>query len=337
MRPSLLADVLRARYKKIRRPVFVVGKPGVGKTQIAKQVAESLGVQCQVIHVPTLQPEDCGLPVVNDKRDAIRFLVPGEKLPFENTSWEDEGILVLDELAQADNSLQKLMANLMQERELHGYKLKPGWMIIATGNRSTDRAGANRILSHLSNRMTWYELEEHLEDWVQWALSNGVPLELIQFLRFKPSLLCAFDPHQDVNPTPRAWAEGVGKALGVVPPEAEFETFRGDVGEGAASEFVAFLRVYRNLPDPDKVLANPDSYEPPKDDASVLYALCGAIAYRANGENAVNVMKLARKLPAEFQVLLLKDAATRNYEFASSKPFTDWAKTDGRRILVDHR
>ena len=46
-----------------------------------------------------------------------------------------------------------------------------------------------------------------LEDWVQWALENGESLELVQFLRLKPNLLCAFDAHQDGNPTPRAWAE----------------------------------------------------------------------------------------------------------------------------------
>lgn len=56
-----------------------------------------------------------------------------------------------------------------------------------------------------------------LEDWVQWAHENGASLEFVQFLRCKPNLLCAFDAHQDVNPAPHAWAEGV------VPPKAEFD------------------------------------------------------------------------------------------------------------------
>ena len=334
MRPSLLAQVLEARYRAgIKRPAFVVGAPGLGKTQIPKQVAEKLGVGFQAIHVPTLQPEDCGLPIINADRTGVKFVVPTEKLPFEGTQWPDEGILLLDELAQADNALQKLMANLIQERELHGYKLKPGWMIIATGNRASDRAGSNRILSHLSNRMTWLELEPHLDDWCEWALDNGVPIEIISFMRWKPDQLCDFDPNRDINPTPRGWSEGVGKALGVVPPESEYETFKGDIGEGATAAFIGYLKVYRKLPDPDAVLKKPDTHPIP-DDVQTQYALCGAIAHRASAENAEAVIKFACRLPKELMVMCLQDAAKRNPKFAATSHFSKWAMTEGARVLV---
>lgn len=334
MRPSLLAEVIRSRFERgIKRSMFVVGQPGLGKTQIPRQVAEKLGVGFQAIHVPTLQPEDCGLPIVNADRSGMKFVVPGEKLPFEGTSWPDEGILVLDELAQADNALQKIMANLLQERKLHEYKLKPGWMVVATGNRASDRAGANRILSHLSNRMTRYELEPHLNDFCEWALNNGVQPEVIQFLRFKPDNLCDFDPNKDVNPTPRAWAEGVSVALGTVPTEAEFDTFRGDVGEGATSEFLGFLRVYRKLPNPDLVLMKPDTHPIPEDLAT-QYALCGAIAHRASDLNADAVVRFASRLPDELMVLCIRDSATRSPGFASTDAFTKWATTKGTKVLI---
>lgn len=334
MRPSLVAATIRARIKEgIRRPLYIVGSPGLGKTQLPKQVAEDLGIGFQCIHVPTLQPEDCGLPIVNAERDGVRFVVPNDKFPFEDSDWPDEGILVLDELAQADNALQKIMANLMQEREMHGRRLKEGWTIIATGNRATDRAGANRILSHLQNRMTTIQFEPNLDDWCEWAFNNNIRPEVIQFARWRPNLLSDFDPQRDINPTPRAWSEGVSPALGKVPPEAEFEMFAGDVGEGAASEFVGFLRIYRQLPDPDVVLKNPDTYEVPTDPAT-LYALAGAIAQRADGSNTDAIMTFARRMPAEFTVLVVRDAVKKCPEFQLSKAFSDWATTDGKKLLI---
>lgn len=334
MRPSLIADTIRARIKNnINRPMYIVGSPGLGKTQLPKQVAEDLGIGFQCIHVPTMQPEDCGLPIVNAKRDSVSFVVPGEKFPFEGSDWPDEGLLVLDELAQADNALQKIMANLMQEREMHGRKLKKGWTLIATGNRSSDRAGANRILSHLRNRMTTYEFEAHLDDWCNWALANDIQPEVVQFIRWRPDLLSDFDAQRDINPTPRAWSEGVSVSLGVVPSEAEFETFKGDVGEGAAGEFLGFLKIYRQLPDPDVVLMKPDTHEVPSDPAT-LYALTGALAHRASDTNAERVLTYGKRMPPEFCVLLVRDAVAKSPKFQKTKAFRDWAITDGAKILI---
>src|SRR5690606_37306755 len=153
--------------------------------------------------------------------------------------------LLIDELAQADASGQKILANLFQEREIHGHRIKDGWTIVATGNRAQDRAGANRILGHLSNRMTRVELEASLDDWTQWSLANGVKPEVVAFIRFRPELLTNYDAKQEINATPRAWVEGISARLGLIPSELEFSVFSGDVGEGPASEFLAFLKIYK--------------------------------------------------------------------------------------------
>ena len=87
--------------------------------------------------------------------------------------------------------MQKVLANICQARNLHGKALKKGWMVVSTGNRQSDRAGANRVLSHLRNRETVYELETHLDDWTSWAIDHGVKPVVISFIRnkyvFKPT------------------------------------------------------------------------------------------------------------------------------------------------------
>lgn len=334
MRISLAKELIKARIRHdIRRALYLVGPPGGGKTQAMAQIADELGFEFKAIHAPLMQPEDLGMPVINAKRDGVKFVVPTEKFPIEGSDCADEGILLIDELPQADNAIQKTMANLMQEREIHGQRIKDGWFIVATGNRAKDRAGANRVLSHLMNRMTMIELEPHLDDWCNWYMEQeDCKVEGLSFLRFKPSLLLDFDPQRDINPTPRAWVEGVFPSLGVIPPETELESFSGDVGEGAAAEFKAFLQIYRELPNPDVVLMNPDTHKVPTDPA-VQFALAGAMAQRASKDNFDRVMMFAKRMPPEFMVIIVKDAIKMTPAISSTRAFITWAQKEGAAIL----
>jgi hypothetical protein len=338
MRPTLLIDTLKDRFAahlagKLHRAAYIVGPPGGGKTQTVRQTAKDLGVGFRVIHAPLMQEEDYGMPVVNAARDDIKFVVSSDKFPLVGSDCEETGILLVDEVAQADQGKQKILANLFQEREIHGHAIKPGWMIVANGNRQSDRAGANRILSHFKDRMTEYEYEVSLDDWCNWSLEHDVPVEVVSFIRFRPNLLLDFDPQREKNPTPRGWVEGVGAAIGTVRSEAEYETFKGDVGEGAAAEFVGFLKIFRNLPDPDVVLMNPTTHKLPTDPATT-YALCGAIAARASKDNFERIVQVAERMSPEFMVLTVRDSIRRNREVQHTKAFVKWASGPGAKVLI---
>lgn len=325
---SLMATV--SALTEIGRPCMIEGSPGLGKTQCVKQVADDRNVGFIQIHAPLMQPEDYGMPVVNAARDGITFVVP-DKFPMEGSDHPDHGILLIDEMPQADNSGQKILANLIQERELHGRHLKKGWSIVATGNKQSDRSGANRILSHLRNRMTTLEFEPHLDDWCNWALQHNIDSTVISFLRFKSALLFDFDPQRDFNPTPRAWSEGVSPIIGKVPDE--FEAIKGAVGEGAAAEFIGFLKIARSLPNPDSILMDPTKGKVPTD-PSVLYALSGAIAARASETNFERVMTYSKRMPPEFAVMVVRDSVQRVPALTSTRAFTDWAMTEGAKVLL---
>lgn len=334
MRPKTLADTIKARIQHgMHRGAMVEGSPGLGKTQIMKQIAKDLDIECRVIHAPLMQPEDYGLPVVNVMRDGVKFVVPTEKFPIQGSDCPERGILVLDELSQADNAGQKILANLLQEREIHGQKLKPGWSIIATGNRQSDRAGANRILSHLRNRVTTYEFTPHLDDWVDWYITQpDARIEGIAFLRFRPELLSKFDPQQEVSPTPRAWVEGVFASIDKVPKEAEVETFKGDVGEGAAAEFVAFLQIFRSLPKIEDVFDKPTTTKVPKE-AATCYALAGAISTRITVANFADAVKYLDRMAPEYKTLTLRDAIRMTPKLAATPEFAQWVQVSGSQII----
>lgn len=340
MRSSHAADLIASRFKSGNvRPVCLMGAPGSGKTQVAEQVARSLCTDDEEVgflplHAPSMSMEDMTVPVVRkvQDRECLRFAID-ELLPLEGTNTLDRGIILLDEIAAGDNDVQKCMATMIQDRRLKGQSIKPGWMFVATGNRQEDRAGANRLLSHLANRMTRVDFEVNLDDWTGWYLNQDFcQVELVSFIRFKPELLMKFDPAAAVNPTPRSWVEGVGRSMSEVPLDQMHEVFAGDVGSGPATEFCSFLKTWRNLPNPDAVLLNPDKYDVPKE-VDVRHALAGALAMRATHDNFGRLMTYAKRMPPEFTVAIVKMAMTKDKSVTATKAFVDWARGDGAALL----
>lgn len=324
MRATLLKDTIKSMFP-IQRTVCIEGSPGGGKTTIVHEVAEELGIPCVEKHMPTMLVEDFGILFPEGKdSQALHYKLP-DWFPVKGKAPE-QGILLFDDRNQAGADLQKVLANICQARTLHGVSMPDGWMVISTGNRQSDRAGANRVLSHLRNRETVIDLETHLDDWTNWAINNDVKPEVISFIRFRPNLLHDFDPQRDQNATPRSWVDGVSAVLGTVPSDAEYECFKGAVGEGAAAEFVGFMRIYRKLPNPDAILLNPTTSDVPTDPAT-LYALSGAIAERATESNFDRVVSYCERMPAEFSVLTVSYACRKRPEVAQTAAFNRWAIT----------
>lgn len=297
MHASLLSTTLVSLHK-INRSLCIEGPPGGGKTSVVRQTARLMaGVDPEMhmvgsiavytgqttaigyseVHLPTKTVDDFGIPDMLNGGETIAYRLFEWFPAIHRTDIPEQGILCFDDRNQASADIQKVLANIIQARTLHGVMLKPGWQVVSTGNRQQDKAGAGRVLSHLRNRESVVSFESTLKDWVAYAEGAGVHPYVVSFLRYRPDLLHAFDADKPASPTPRSWAEGVSPLLGVVPAEAEHELFCGAVGEGAAAEFVGFLRIARSLTSPVDIIADPDNSTIPTDTAT-LYALTGALS-----------------------------------------------------------
>lgn len=323
LKPTYAVAALKAAVT-VNRPLFIWGPPGIGKSQIVAQVAESMDMELIDVRAVLLDPVDLrGVPSIEDGTTRWN---PPNFLPTDG-----KGILFLDELPQAPESVQSSLLQLVLDRQLGEYKLPDGWVVLAAGNRVTDGTFSRKLSKALGSRFaTHLELAVDLDDWCAWAVENGVEPEILAFVRLRPDLLHQFDSKAKGNsfPCPRVWAT-VSEFLGKLPPEIELPFFAGALGDGPAAEFTSFLRIFRDLPSIESILLDPENADVPNDKPAVLYALCGAMSRRITEENASKVFVYMQRMPTEFQVVWLRDSIRSCPDIVATKEFTEWSIKNG--------
>lgn len=300
---------------------FILGAPGGGKSACARDIVKSMGIDNVVEFTASLRDPVDVLGVPDNTGEYTRWVPPQEF--YQLRRGVGAAALILEELSDAPIPMQNALCRVIYDRYAGQLELTDQLFIIATGNRTEDKSGANRITSKLAGRTRRFDFTENVDDWTDWALDNGIKPMLIQFVRFRPALLSEFDPNRFANPTPRTW-ERVSLIPEDLPPELFFDNAKGEVGEGAASEYTAFRNVYFNLPDIDALLLDPGRAPVPSDPAT-LYALTGALASRANDKTIAPIMTYLKRLPPEFNVMTIKDAMKYFPGLTRDREFGEWA------------
>lgn len=304
---------------------FILGAPGGGKSACARDVVRELGITNVVEFTASLRDPVDVLGTPNNNGEYTRWVPPEE---FYNLRQINDGInrpaaLILEELSDAPVPMQNALCGVIYDRRAGQLQLSDSLFIIATGNRTEDKSGANRITSKLANRTRRFDFQENIDDWTEWALDNDMDPVLIQFLRFRPGLLSDFDPNRFANPTPRAW-ERVNLIPGALDKSLFFDNVAGEVGEGAAAEYTGFRRIYQGLPNLDSVLLDPDNAQVP-DDPATLYALAGALARKTTKDNFDRVGRYLARLAPEFSVMCIRDAIRLTPGITTSRAFVEWS------------
>ena len=323
--------VLNARLPVATVPaVMLWGPPGVGKSQAVRQVAKEIekntGKRVLVTDVRLLlfNPIDLrGIPVANDDRTLAVWLKP--KIFQMDPSDGVVNILFLDEISAAPQSVQAAAYQITLDRVVGEHRLPDNCIVIAAGNRVTDKSVAFKMPKALANRLMHVEIEGSFRSWKEWALKNGVNDKVIGFLSFRQNYLMDFDTASEdlAFPTPRSW-EMVSRLLNGVSddPEAIAPLIAGIVGSGVASEFRTWTKVYRDLPDVEDIFSGKTPPVPKNADA--LYALCSAMTacareHRSETDRVANSVSYAiRMLPPDFSVMVMQDYMALDPEFKNS-------------------
>lgn len=341
---QLITSIVASAKAGDRTPTYITGAPGGGKTALCMDVAAELGIPKDVAKTCMFRPslhdpvDLLGVPYVDQESNTTRW-APNHFLHHVNEVAERYGFAVLtwDELAQAVPMMQNAIAGSLLDRSVGELELHPNVIQVATGNRQTDKAGANRILTQLGNRLEHCELDTDLDDWVNWALDTGIDPLIIGYIRFKPDALHDFDPNRMTNATPRSW-EAAARVPTDLPTDIYHAKLAGRVGEGRAAEYVGFRQTYAQLPSREDILLNPTKVPLPEE-PSARYAavtMATAITTKDNLDMVTQyVDRFTHELHApEFAVVYYRDVARTKPECKLTKTFIKWASSDGAAVFL---
>lgn len=327
--------------------VMLWGAPGVGKSQavrqLAKEIEDQTGKKSVVTDVRLLlfNPIDLrGIPTANADKTLAVWLKP--QIFQMDPSDKVVNILFLDEISAAPQSVQAAAYQITLDRVVGEHKLPENCIVIAAGNRTTDKSVAFKMPKALANRLLHIEVEGSFKAWKQWAIRSGINDKVLGFLSFRQNYLMGFDSSSDdlAFATPRSW-EMVSNILNYVSNDVEkmYSLIAGLVGTSVAVEFRTWARVYQQLPDIQEVFDGKMPALPANTDA--MYALTAAMtAYARDHKNDLvriaNSIAYADRMPPDFSTILMKDYMyiDKNYKETLMKipAFCKWLQTKGRYL-----
>ncbi len=302
MKPRDVAELIKTAVKNLDMPaIHLWGPPGVGKSQVCRQVTKEEGVGFVDMRLSMMDPSDIkGLPFPENGK--TKWLPPSE-FPTEG-----RGMLLLDEINLAPPLVQASAYQLVYDRRVGEYIMPNGWIIIAAGNKAGHGANTFKMAAPLRNRFIHIDFEYNIDDWREWAIKNNIATEVIEFVSYRPDLLFDFKPDRQDNafPTPRSW-EFVSKILrnsSNIKPDLRHHIIIGTVGEAAAIEFKSYLTLKEELPNIEEILAGKDHMAKQFD---VACAVVTALVVRAAPNQFERLLKYSTKIDSkEVAVLMVK-------------------------------
>lgn len=308
--------------------VMLWGAPGVGKSQAVRAFAERIEKETEKrvnvtdVRLLLFNPVDLrGIPTADVNKEFSIWLKP--KIFNMDESDDVVNILFLDEITAAPQSVQAAAYQITLDRIVGEHKLPDNCIIIAAGNRITDKSVAYKMPKALGNRMIHFETYCDIDDWKKWALTHNIDPRIIGFLtQHGNSKLMDFDTQNDdvAYPTPRSW-EAVDKVIKLFGGNvnAAENLIAGSVGTGAAIEFVTWTQVYDKIPDIMSIFEGKCKQDLKKESPDVNFAVYASIVnYVAskfsNDKKAIgNVFTyIMEHMTQEFQVLVVKDIKNSN-------------------------
>ena len=301
----------------IRTPLIVWGQPGVGKSAMVKQYAKSIGAMLVDIRLSQYESVDLrGLPDSSKCGTLTKWLMPAT-MPFKgNPAFPTDRpiVLFLDEIMQASPALQAVAFQLLHpdDRCVGEHELMDNVIVVGASNRDGDRAGVQRMLTPLANRVMHVNVESSFDAWKGWAQQAGIDPVIIAFLSFRTEHLSQFEEALKSGakafPTERSW-EAVSKILSVTEdPRIRSSMIAATIGTGVEAELTAFLKVQHDVPKWSAILADPEQCPiPDYSRRDVLWSVVSMIFKRVDVSTIDKVLPYVKRLPVEYQTVLVVD------------------------------
>jgi hypothetical protein len=242
-----------------KRPIFLWGPPGIGKSEVVAEVTAELGGFMIDLRMAQMEPTDIrGIPFFNRDLNKMDWAPPIDLPDEELASQYPLIVLFLDEMNSAPPAVQAAGYQLVLNRRVGKYVLPDNVAIVAAGNRDSDKGVTYRMPMPLANRFIHLEMRADFASWQAWAVNKGVHKDVVGYLSFSKQDLYDFDNKSSSRAfaTPRSWVF-VSDLLNDEDsdPDTLYNLVAGSVGDGLAVKFMAHRKVASRMPQPSEILS----------------------------------------------------------------------------------
>jgi hypothetical protein len=270
------------RAFKAQRPIFLWGPPGIGKSDIIKQIGTELGAHVIDIRLSLWEPTDIkGIPYFDATAGRMNWAPPIELPDAVMAAKHEKIVLFMDEMNSAAPAVQAAAYQLVLNRKVGTYTLPDNVYIVAAGNREADKGVTYRMPAPLANRFVHLEMAVDWDDWFSWAADNRIHKDVVGFLTFSKKDLYDFDPKSGSKAfaTPRSWSFVSELLFDDEEDEGTLtDLAAGAIGEGLAIKFMAHRKVASKLPNPTDILSGKVKKMDTKE-ISAMYSLTVSLCY----------------------------------------------------------
>jgi hypothetical protein len=270
----------------VKRPIFLWGPPGIGKSDVVAEIARDMGALLIDLRLGQMDPTDIrGIPFYNKELGKMDWAPPIDLPDEETASQYPYVVLFMDEMNSAPPAVQSAAYQLVLNRRVGKYRLPDNVVMVAAGNRESDKGVTYRMPTPLSNRFVHSEMKVDFPSWQEWAIKNQIHKDVVGFLTFAKQDLYDFDAKSSSRAfaTPRSWTF-VSELLADEDLDVSTTTdlIAGTVGEGLAVKFMAHRKIASKLPKPEDILSG-KATELETKEVSAMYSLVISLCYELKG------------------------------------------------------
>ena len=199
-------------------PFYLFGKPGVGKTQIVRQIADELGIGFESYTLTHHTRNTLlGLPVIKELKQGqyteftMSEIIAGVTRKVEQG--QDEGILLLDEFNCASETVMPAMLSFLQTGTIGAYTLPAGWTIVLCGNPKEFNKSAREFGAAIMDRVRLILVETDTKEYLEYAKQRDYHPAIVKFLTMNPDYIyCTGAEEKEKVVTCRSW-ENLSRAI----------------------------------------------------------------------------------------------------------------------------
>lgn len=285
-----LMETIETCYRA-RTNLVVYGPPGCGKTQIAKQAADALGLQYAEMLLAGRDIGDIMMPYVQPG-DGLTFHYNPAIPTIGNPLFTGPTLLNIDEFTGANRLMQNVLLKVLDEHKVGEAKLRDDCWIMATGNRSWDLAHVEQISAALANRATMVTVEHDLQAFLHYGVAHNFHPLTLAWVRLDEENLFHFDQEaflagDHAFPSSRANERLSNCQHAKDKRKIDDEVFRalccGTIGQARGVKYTGFIKIAKDMPDLQALLAG--APQPVPKDPAVIYATIYALTQKLERNN----------------------------------------------------